>query len=433
MADQGWYSSDHHIHSAGCSHYESPSEGVDPEHMWRQIQGEDLNFGGSLTWGPSWYHQKQFFTGDIHPLSTETNIMRYDIEVSGFPSSHAGHLSLLNLKEDDYTNTTKVEEWPSWTLPILHWAKSQGGVTGYSHSGGGLQPLEETISLPNYVTPKMDGVGANEYIVTVAHNAVDFYSAGDTPAPWELNMWYHTLNLGYTTRISGESDFPCIYDERVGTARSYIGIDGELTFNSLMKSLVDGRSYVTDGQSHIVDFKANNVEMGIGDSRLNLKQTGNIKISAKVAANLPKKQTEEGASIAARKLTEQPYWHLERARVGVSRKVPVDLVVNGEVVESKEIEANGDWKNVKFDYEIKHSSWVALKIYPSSHTNPIFVIVDDHPIISKKSAEWAQRAVDQAWKMKSPQIREHELEEAKAAYDNAKSIYTKMEEQALHD
>ena len=51
MADQGWYSSDHHIHSAGCSHYESPSEGVDPEHMWRQIQGEDLNFGGSLTWG----------------------------------------------------------------------------------------------------------------------------------------------------------------------------------------------------------------------------------------------------------------------------------------------------------------------------------------------------------------------------------------------
>ena len=121
-------------------------------------------------------------------------------------------------------------------------------------------------------------------------------------------MWYHTLNLGFTTRISGESDFPCVYDERVGIVRSYMGIDGKLSFDSLMESLVDGRSYVTDGQSHIVDFKANDVVMGIDDSRLSLKQSGNIKITAKVAANLPETQTEEGASIAARKLTEQPYW-----------------------------------------------------------------------------------------------------------------------------
>ena len=64
MAALGWYSSDHHIHSAGCSHYESPSEGVDPVHIWRQLLGENLNFGGALTWGPSWYHQKQFFTGN---------------------------------------------------------------------------------------------------------------------------------------------------------------------------------------------------------------------------------------------------------------------------------------------------------------------------------------------------------------------------------
>ena len=28
--------------------------------------------------------------------------MRYDVEVSGFPSQHAGHLCLLRLKEDDY-------------------------------------------------------------------------------------------------------------------------------------------------------------------------------------------------------------------------------------------------------------------------------------------------------------------------------------------
>jgi FPC/CPF motif-containing protein YcgG len=33
----------------------------------------------------------------------------------------------------------------------------------------------------------------------------------DTPFVWELNIWYHTLNAGFRTRISGETDFPCIY------------------------------------------------------------------------------------------------------------------------------------------------------------------------------------------------------------------------------
>ncbi|MEO5997304.1 MAG: CehA/McbA family metallohydrolase, partial [Chitinophagaceae bacterium] len=203
MAKLGWYSADHHIHAAGCSHYESPEEGVKPVDMWRQVVGEDLNVAAVLAWGPGWYHQKDFFTGNINPLSTKKNLMRYDVEVSGFPSSHAGHVVLLSLKEDDYPGAAKIEDWPSWTLPVLTWAKSQGAVTGYAHSGIGLQSIDEELlfvpftdrrnyQLPNYVTPKMDGIGANEYIVTVTQDAVDFYSAGNTPAPWELNMWYHT-------------------------------------------------------------------------------------------------------------------------------------------------------------------------------------------------------------------------------------------------
>ena len=56
--------------------------------------------------------------------------------------------------------------------------------------------------------PPFDGIGANEYIVDVAHDAVDFISTVDTPPLWELNIWYHTLNGGFRTRISGETDFP---------------------------------------------------------------------------------------------------------------------------------------------------------------------------------------------------------------------------------
>ena len=85
-------SGDHHVHAAGCAHYSSPTQGVQPADMMRHIVGEDLNVGCVLTWGPCWYHQKQFFDGKVSPLSTPRNLMRYDVEVSGFPSSHAGHV-----------------------------------------------------------------------------------------------------------------------------------------------------------------------------------------------------------------------------------------------------------------------------------------------------------------------------------------------------
>ena len=67
------------------------------------------------------------------------------------------------------------------------------------------EPETPTDQFPNYVPAKFDGIGANEYIVAVTHDAVDFFSAGDTPLHWELNMWYHTLNVGFRTRISGEN------------------------------------------------------------------------------------------------------------------------------------------------------------------------------------------------------------------------------------
>lgn len=427
MAKLGWYSADHHVHAAGCSHYESPEEGVRPEHMWRQAQGEDLNIACNLTWGPCWYYQKSYFTGKVHPLSNQQNLLRYDVEISGFPSSHAGHVCLLRLREDDYPGTSKVEEWPSWTLPILKWAKKQDAVVGYAHSGWGLEPMEPTDSLPNYVLPKFDGIGANEYIVTVTQDAVDFYSAGDTPAPWELNIWYHVLNTGFRTRLSGETDFPCIFDDRVGMARSYAKLEGPLNFDRYMDRIRAGRSYVSDGASHIVDFSANGLELGTRESELNLPGAQTVEIRSRVIAYLPDRQDEVGAIIASRPLDRPPYWHIERARQGKTRQVPLELIVNGEPVARTMVEADGQWREVSFEHPVEKSSWLALRIYPSSHTNPIFVQVAGKPVrASLRSAEWCRRAVDRCWKMKSPRIRPAEREQAAAAYQRARLIYDRI-------
>lgn len=426
LSKLGWYSADHHVHAAGCSHYDSPEEGVKPRDMWRQAVGEDLQVSAVLAWGPSWYHQKTFFTGKDDSLSTAKNIMRNDVEVSGFPSSHSGHIVLLRLKEDDYPGTKKVEDWPSWTLPVFKWAKSQSAITGYAHSGWGLEPITPTKEFPNYVLPKMDGIGANEYIVTVTQNVVDFYSAGDTPAPWELNMWYHTLNAGFTTRLSGETDFPCIFDERVGMARSYFKPEGKLSYDNYVQAIAAGRSYVSEGNSHIIDFSVNGTEAGVQESKLHVKSNQDLKIAAKVIANLPATQSEAGAAIAQSPSTEPPYWHIERARISTSRKVRVELIVNGFPVDTTEMAADGKWSDINFNYRLARSSWIALRVYPSSHTNPVFVTVDNKPIRELKSAEWCRQSVDQCWKNKQGNIRASERAEAGEAYNKARAVYDKL-------
>jgi hypothetical protein len=427
LANEGWYSGDHHVHAAGCAHYESPTEGVRPEDMMRQILGEDLNVGCVLSWGPCWYAQKAFFEGKVHKLSRPQYLMRYDVEVSGFPSSPNGHLCLLRLTEDDYPGTTRIEEWPSWNLPVLKWGKEQGGVVGYSHSGWGLAIKEP--KLLSYEMPPFDGIGANEYIVDVVHDVCDFISSVDTPIHYELNIWYHTLNCGYTTRISGETDFPCIYGERVGLGRAYVKLDKELDFDRWVDGIRDGRSYVGDGFSHLLDFTANG--LGVGEkgqdgraSVLAVKTGEPVKIKVRAAALLGEKPDE---AIRRRPLEQKPYWHIERARIGDSRRVPVELIVNGQAVERKEIDADGDINDLAFEFTPEESSWVALRIFASSHTNPIFVEVDGKPIrASRKSAQWCLDAIDVCWNAKRNIIRPAEREAAAAAYEVARQAYRKI-------
>ncbi len=431
LADLGWYSGDHHVHAAGCKHYESPTEGVRPEDMMRHILGEDLNVGCVLSWGPCWYFQKQFFEGQVSKLSTPQHLMRYDVEVSGFPSSHAGHLCLLRLTEDDYPQTTLIDQWPSWDLPVLQWGQSQGGVVGFSHSGWGL--ATESEELPNLEMPRFDGIGANEYIVDVVHGACDFISAVDTPIVWELNIWYHTLNCGYACRISGETDFPCIYGERVGLGRAYVKLDqapnSPLDYDRWVFALRDGRSYCTDGLSHLFDFQVNG--LGVGEaghegraSTLALAKGAPLTIAARAAALLG---VEPDEKIRKRPLSQQPYWHVERARQGDSRTVKVELIINGQVVESRPLEADGRVEELTFDYTPEQSCWVALRVFPSCHTNPVFVEVDGKPIrASRRSAEWCLKAVDTCWTEKEPRIRESEREAAAAAYEAARAAYRKI-------
>jgi len=429
-ARSGWYSGDHHIHAAGCSHYENPSQGVLPKDMDRQVQGEHLNVGCVLTWGPCYYYQKQFFSGKDDPLSRPGELLHYDLEVSGFPSSHAGHLVLLGLKQQDYPGTQRIEDWPTWDLPILRWARSQGATVGFAHSGWGLQLKGD--ALPNYDIPGFDGIGANEYIVDVTQpGTVDFISAGDTPYAWELNIWYHTLNVGFRTRVSGETDFPCIYDSRVGEGRSYGKVPGPLSYANWLVAIRAGRSYVSDGRSHLMNFTVNGTEIGTNDSEVHLAEPGRVHAAVAAAAYLDPDPDQRTQQLA---YDEKPYWSLERARIPGTRRVPVELIVNGQAVARQEIVADGTLQQLEFDTPIRQSSWIAVRILPSSHTNPIFALVAGKPVrASRRSAQWCLDGVNQCWTQKAPRISARDLPEARKAYDEAKQVYQRLLAESVAD
>jgi hypothetical protein len=427
-------------------HYTNPTEGVSPETMIRHVRGEGLAIGDVLTWAGGRYHQKQFFTGHAdspasslehpdlqvannaslqpHPTPKDgESLVRYDEEISGLPSSHCGHLVLLRLKGQDFPGTNVVEEWPSWNLPIMRWAREQGAVAGYGHCGVGL--IVDSADLPNYDIPPFDAIGANEVIIDVTHGFGDFLSGGQIGPKAELNIWYHLLNCGFRLAMLGETDYPCMSGERPGVGRSYVRLEHRPTddagYDAWISSLQKGRLYFGDGRSHFLEFKVQSRSSGEEDVVLNT--AGTVVVEALVAARLKPQITPDTEALR----TAEYGWHLERARIGTTREIPVEIVVNGVAIDTTTLVADGTPRPLKLKSRIARSSWVALCILPSAHTHPVFVTVADKPIrASKRSAQWCRACVDKVWDVKSPFRRESERTAAAEAFDHARKTYDQI-------
>jgi hypothetical protein len=464
--DYGFYSGDHHIHAAGCAHYTNPTEGVFPEDMMLHVKGEGLNVGCNLTWGPCFDFQRQFFTPEAHKISEPFTVLKYDIEVSGFGSQALGHVCLLNLKDQTYPGSDglKTKGWPTWTTPVMKWAKKQGAYTGYAHSASGLgvnavaaadrllfaldtnkdgklsreeaakgllpfdfdkgdtnkdgflskQELTQGIAqaakqLPNLAIPELDGIGAQEVFVTTAQSLCDFISAMDTQRVPEWNCWYHIMNCGFPLKVSGETDFPCISGGRVGEGRVYVqlGKIKAIHFPEWCKGLGEGRSYVSDGYAHALQFTVGSKTPG---QEIALAKPGSVAVKTRVAfAKETPLGTAKGGSVPQ----------------GDTRLV--ELIVNGKVVASKEVPADDQEHDLSFNVKIDKSSWVALRQFPQLHTNPVNVIVAEKPIrASKQSALWCLDCIEQLWRVRSKAIAEHERTEAHQTFQKCVGIYRKI-------
>ena len=170
-----------------------------------------------------------------------------------------------------------------------------------------------------------------------------------------------------------------------------------------MGARAEGRgSYFGDGRSHIFNFSIESEPKSSPGNEITLDKPTKVRITAKVCARLAPEIIEATEKIRTASRFDRPYWHIERARREGTRKVFVELIVNGEAVQRTEIEGDGIVRPVSFDALIAKSSWVALRILPSSHTNPIFVLIQGAAVrASRKSAEWCRQGVDICWESKS--------------------------------
>lgn len=489
----GFYSGDHHIHASGCAHYQFPTVGIDPSHVLPHVKGEGLNVGCILTWGPGFEHQRQFFRPQSDPVSEPLTLIKYDLEISGFGSAPMGHVCLLNLRDQTYPGSegTKTKGWPSWTVPVMRWCKEQGGVAGYAHSASGLHiepgpesqrlvkkldsdedgglsitevmgellpesfqqidldrdrrlsemELEASLErvseeLPNYAIPGMNGAGALEIAVSSVEGVCDFISAMDTARIQEWNTWYHLLNCGLDVKVSGETDFPCMSGSRVGQGRVYVqmGPQTELDFSEWCAGLAKGRSYVSDGYAHALEFTVDAVSPGFG--KVKLEKAGTVTVRTRVAfapetpigvpygtANPPLGRAKIGDTVVLH------IGHEDGTIEGGERKV--EIVTNGQVAASRIVPADGKEHVLEFSIPIEESSWVAVRQFPQLHTNPVVVEVSGEPVrSSRRSARWCVEMIQKLWDTRNQKIRPEERAAAAESYERAKAYYRAVEKVA---
>jgi len=193
---------------------------------------------------------------------------------------------------------------------------------------------------------------------------------------------------------------------------------GDTGYEAWIRGLQQHRQYCGDGRSHILEYRVNG--RVLQDAELLLNESGTVTIEGLVAARLEPQPTPETES---RRVNAFGY-DIEKARIAGTREVPIELVMNGLPVDVVKLLADGVPRSIQLRTKITRSSWLALRIYPSVHTHPLFVAVGGKPIrASKRSAEWCRACVDKIWEVKSPFMRESERPAAADAFDHARAAY----------
>jgi hypothetical protein len=329
-------------------------------------------------------------------------------------STEAGHVDGYGV--NDTALSPNLDRHAGYSLPVLEWFRHQGALSGYRHAAADRAPRSLGMTLPNFLASAIDE-GTGDYVMSVAHDAVDFITVGTGDFSSELNLWYHSLNAGFRTRIIGE--MPCTAAEAppMNGVRSNIQ---SVSISQSRRTMLSDDMAVSEGRAAIHVFKVNgrspSSEIG---SEVRLPSSGSVAVSASLAVSLDERRAASAEPRSG--------WDVENARIADTRLVNVEVVVNGRVAATKAVTADGSEQNVDFSLPIQQSSWVAIRIKGAAHTNPVFVLVDNMPVrASRASVEWIMRSLLEAYEAANPTWTEKESANARAAYGYSYAVYQKI-------
>lgn len=337
--ERGWVTADTHVHV------------LSPQTALLEGAGEDVNVVNLLALQLG---EHMVNTGDFDGKTTlgsreNGGSGEYLVRVGTENRQHMlGHISLLGYEGKIITplsadGPTEAGLGDPLAATLTEWAaqcKRQNGLVIMPHF-----PFPRLESAATIVAGLVDGVEFKDEI---------FHSKDSPISPYSLSDWYRFLNNGYACAAVGGTD-KMSAGTPVGGIRTYAFIGTKpFSYQSWKEAIHQCRTFVTTGP--LMDFSVEGQMMG---ARIKMKANGGT-----VAVNWT------AASVMG--------------RIG-----NVELVRNGEIIESKALNLQGE--SGSWNVPIQRSGWLALLIRNDrnaivAHSSPIMIEVKGTPFYSAMDA-----------------------------------------------
>ncbi len=335
--ERGWVSADTHVHflSPHTAQLEGAGEGVNVINLLASQWGELMTNVGD-------------FDGRTFGSREAGGEGEYLVRVGTENRQHVlGHISLLGYNgrviapmatggPDEAAIGDPVD------ILLTEWARQ-------CHKQGGV------VVLPHFPKPRAEHAAA---IISGDIDAVEMTSYGNLYNgidPYSLSDWYRYLNCGHFVAAVGGTD-KMEATTAVGTVRTYAQIprDRPFDFEAWKDAIRSGQTFVTYGP--LMEFSVEGKPSG---TRLKLGATGG---------------------------TLDVEWRVASVTVPMSQ---VQLVVNGEIRESKTVHSSEDQGH--WSVKVPKSSWIALLVRGhysdrpeiiAAHSSPVMAEVEGSPFFS---------------------------------------------------
>ena len=341
IKEQGWYSSDDHIHVS------RPHEELNP-YLSKWMQAEDIHVANLLQYG-----NIRGFNNTIQYSHGNAGVYREGnyLVVSGQenPRTHfLGHTIILG-------ESAPINFPEQYLVYRFFWeeARRQGALSGYAHAG-------------------LFAGASNGLAIDLPLDLLSFMEVLQFDGGY-FDVWYNVLNTGFSMAPTAGTDYP-VSPTLPGMERFYTRVEGPLTLESWLEGIRLGRTIVSNGA--FLEFRVN--AAGIGEE-LVLDRPGTVRVEGCVRFN-PVRDEIEKLEVIQNGSILQTF-----ERKGNATEIRADFET--EVSDAGWLALRASGKKVRFP----------RPRFSLAHTGPIYLSVknaptrSEHPRAKALARTWATR------------------------------------------